>query len=169
MKTKVTRSILLASILFCLFYFSGCSNGPAEEKTETTEVVRNSERNELEGAWEVVWTKSNGQVDQKQKPTQIKIFSDGYFSLIMQDSLGKWTQASAGTYETDGKVYKETHLYSNIPEWVGLIDWQEFEIRGDTLVNKLFTKIINGNGEDVTAQYPKMEEKRVRPKMKLID
>lgn len=164
MKTQVTRSILSASILLCLFNLSSCSNDPAEEKTEITEVVQNPERNELEGAWEVVWTKSNGQVDQKQMPTQIKLFSDGYFSLIMQDSLGQWTLASAGTYETDGKVYKETHMYSTVPEVIGLVDWQEFEIRGDTLINKLFTKIINSKGEDVTAQYPKMEEKRVRAK-----
>jgi hypothetical protein len=162
MKTKITRSILSAFILLCLSNLSGCSNGPPEENTEITKVAQNSESNELEGAWEVVWTKSNGEVDQRQMPSQIKLFTDGYFSLIMQDSLGQWTQASTGTYETDGKVYKETHLYSNVPEWVGLTDWQEFEIKGDTLFTTLFTKIINSKGEDLSAQYPKMEEKRVR-------
>lgn len=166
MKTQYSGSILSASILLLLLNFLSCSNGPSEEKTGTKEVVQNLERNELEGAWEVVWAQTDGQVDQNQMPTQLKMFIDGYFSFIMQDSLGEWTLSSAGTYETDGNVYKETHLYSTNPEWVGVTDWQEFEIKGDTLINKLFTKIINANGEDVTDQAPKMEEKRVRAKNK---
>ncbi len=61
-------------------------------------------------------------------------------------------------------MYIETHLYLTEPNWVGHSYAQEYEIKGDTLYKKLFTKVTNSKGEDVTAQYPKIEEKRVKAK-----
>jgi hypothetical protein len=119
---------------------------------------------DLDGAWEMVWSKTNGVVDRGQTPMQFKIFHDGFFSLIMEDSTGKWNIASAGTYKTDGNAYIETHRYSTQPGWIGSTYWQQYNIQGDTLYFKLFTKVTDSNGKDVTAQYPTIEEKRVRAK-----
>jgi hypothetical protein len=51
-----------------------------------------------------------------------------------------------------------------VPEYVGATDWQEFEMQGDTLIFKLFTKVINAKGEDITNQWPKIVEKSVKAK-----
>ena len=164
MKTKTTQCMLAIFFSIFLLCFSCASNDDNESRKETTALTPANDRNELEGAWELIWSKTSGVEDKNQMPKQMKLFIDGFFCLIMQDSAGKWNIASAGTYETNGKEYKETHRYVTLPEWVGMTDWQEFEIKGDTLYKKLFTKIINSKGEDVTAQYPKIEEKRVRAK-----
>lgn len=105
-----------------------------------------------------------GKIRSTGRPTQIKLFTDDYFSYLMQDSSGKWNYAGAGagTYEVNGNTYKEKHLYSTAPENVGVTDWQEFEMQGDTLVFKLFTKVVLANGQDVTKQFTKTVEKRVR-------
>ena len=80
----------------------------------------------------------------------------------MKDSSGKWNTANAGTYKIDGDKYIETHRYSTEPNWIGSTYWQQYNIQGDTLYFKLFTKVTNSKGEDVSTQYPKIEEKRVR-------
>jgi hypothetical protein len=121
-------------------------------------------KDNLEGAWELVSTTERPFANVK-RPVQLKIFADGYFCLIMKDSTGKWSLGSGGTYETDGNIYKETHLYVTMPEWIGTTDWQHYEIKGDTLYKKLFKKVINSKGEDITAQFSTtIEEKRVRAK-----
>ncbi len=66
-------------------------------------------------------------------------------------------------YEMDVNTYKETFLYHNNPEYTGGMDWQEYGLKGDTLYAKGFTKVIVG-GKEVTADFPKIEEKRVRAK-----
>lgn len=58
----------------------------------------------IDGEWELVWSKSNGQVNSPANPMQFKMFHNGFFSLIMQDSAGKWTIAGAGTFETIGNT-----------------------------------------------------------------
>lgn len=162
MQTKPSPLLLVNSFVVGLFILAGCAgNASNQNKTAAQENAQTSKPN-IEGAWELIWSKTNGKVDNLQKPLQLKLFSDGFFCLIMQDSTGKWTQAGGGTYETDGRTYKETFRYCTFPDWVGTTDWQEYELRGDTLYKKLFTKIVTAKGEDITAQYPKIEEKRVR-------
>ena len=96
------------------------------------------------------------------KSGQFKIFHDGFFSLVALDSSGKWLWAGAGTYSLDGNIYKENFRYSSVPEYIGVNDLQEYELKGDTLFTRGFTKVVFGNGEDKTASFPKFEEKRVR-------
>lgn len=164
MQTQSSPLILVSSFVACLFIFAGCvGNASDQNKTAAQETTARS-RSDIEGAWELVWSKTNGKADNLQKSLQLKLFCDGFFCLIMQDSTGKWNQAGGGTYETDGKTYKETFRYCIFPGWAGTTDWQEYELRGDTLYKKLFTKIVTSKGEDITAQYPKIEEKRVRAK-----
>lgn len=165
MQTKSLPLILVSSFVVCLFILPCCAGNASDQNETVKQENAFKSKSDIEGAWELVWSKTNGKVDNLQKPLQLKLFVDGYFCLIMKDSTGKWSLASGGTYETDGNVYKETHLYPKQPEWaewVGTTDWQEYELRGDTLYKKLFTKIVTSKGEDITAQYPRIEEKRVR-------
>jgi hypothetical protein len=161
MKHIVTAGIS-CFILFCL---TQCSQTADKNQAETTPaLIGKNNTSALEGAWELVWEDTGGKIRSTGKPTQIKLFTDGYFSYLMQDSTGKWNYGGAGTYEVDGNTYKEKHLYSTIPEYVGATDWQEFEMQGDTLVFKLFSKVVLADGKDVTNQWPKIIEKRVRAK-----
>ena len=61
-------------------------------------------------------------------------------------------------------IYKETFRYSSVPEYIGSNNWQEYELKGDSLITKGFTKVVFANGEDKTSTYPKFVEKRVRTK-----
>ena len=96
------------------------------------------------------------------KVTQFKMWHDGFFSLIMQDSVGKWSISGAGTYTLDGHTYKETFQYCSVPEFVGATDWQTYELKGDTLYFKGFDKVVYADGSDKTSQFGKFDEKRVR-------
>jgi hypothetical protein len=118
----------------------------------------------IDGEWELVWSKSNGEVTSPGKPTQFKMFHNGFFSLIMQDSAGNWTTAGAGTFEIKGNTYKETFKYVSVPGLVGYSNWQEFELKGDTLYKKLFRKVTDASGKEVTDWPNDIEEKRVRAK-----
>jgi len=160
------KIMCFAAVSICLFSLWSCAGNTREEnKSPVTDAAVAGAKNELDGAWELVWSRTGDNVNNLKQPSQLKLFTDGHFCLIMQDSTGKWNMAFGGTYETDGTVYKETHLYATDPQWVGTTDWQQYEIKGDTLYNKLFTKIVNSKGEDITAQYPSnLEEKRVRAK-----
>lgn len=146
----------------CLFVAASCAGNASNKNKTAAAQTAASPKPDIEGAWELVWSSADGQASERKKPTQLKVFSDGFFCLIMQDSTGRWNEAFGGTYETDGKTYKETHRYATLPEWVGATDWQEYEVRGDTLYKKLFTKVVNSKGEDITSRFPKLEEKRVR-------
>lgn len=125
-------------------------------KKAETQTVAEFSVSPIEGTWETV--SADGKI------TQMKMFNDGFFSFIMQDSSGKWSVSGAGTYTLDGNTYKETFRYSSIPEYVGATDWQQYEAKGDTLYFKGFTKVTYSDGSDKTNQFGKFEEKRVRAK-----
>jgi hypothetical protein len=160
--TAYVIKFLKVSVLVLLLFAVLESCGETKEDNNTASAKDSSATSDLEGAWELVWSKTNDKINSPSQPMQLKLFTDGYFCYLMQDSTGKWSQAGGGVYETEGNTYKEIHRYNSNPEYVGFTDWQEYEIKGDTLHMKLFTKVINGNGIDVTANFPKTEEKRVR-------
>ena len=145
----------LITTLFLIGATSIVSCNDDAKKVESQPVAA-SPLSPLEGSWELI--------SQDGKTTQFKMFHDGFFSLIMQDSLGKWTISGAGKFSLDGNVYKETFRYCSIPDYVGATDWQEYELKGDTLYFKGFTKVIYADGSDKTAQHSKFEEKRVKAK-----
>ena len=76
------------------------------------------------------------------KSGQFKIFHDGFFSLVALDSSGKWLWAGAGTYSLDGNIYKENFRYSSVPEYIGVNDLQEYELKGDTLFTRALQKLF---------------------------
>jgi len=156
-------NIFTSTLIICLFFSAGCASNASDKNKTAGDEMATRPKSDIEGAWELVWSKSNGKIDNPGKPMQLKVFCNGFFCYLMQNSsTGKWNEAGGGTYETDGKTYKEIHKYNANPEYVGFTDWQEFKIEGDTLYMTLFTKALNGKGEDVTLQWPRIEEKRVR-------
>ena len=144
---------LLPSLLFILSSTAIVSCDQNEKKAES-QPTSTSSTSPIEGEW--VTVSADGKI------TQFKMWHDGFYSLIMQDSLGKWTAAAAGSYSIDGNTYKETIRYHSNPEYVGASDWQTFELKGDTLYFKGFDKVLYADGSDKTSQFGKFEEKRVR-------
>ena len=124
------------------------------EKKADSQPVSTSSISPIDGSWKVI--SPDGKI------TQFKMWHDGFFSLIMQDSVGKWSISGAGTYSVDGNTYKETFQYCSVPEFVGASDWQTYELRGDTLYFKGFDKVVYADGSDKTSQFGKFEEKRVK-------
>jgi hypothetical protein len=159
------RPTSVADIVLPLFFmsviFTGCSGN--SNKTETPADVNAGEitASVIDGAWDLVWAKYNDTIQILKKSSQFKHFSNGFFSLMAWDTSGKLDYCGYGKFELDGNTYKETFLYSNHPEYTGGMDWQEYELRGDTLYSKGFSKVIIG-GKDVTAGWKKIEERRVR-------
>ncbi|MCS3798492.1 hypothetical protein [Niastella sp. OAS944] len=159
--SKNWLSLVVTAAFLSLLSCTGPTKGANKSQISN---VSSAGKDDLEGAWELVSTTERPLANIK-RPLQLKIFADGFFCLIMKDSTGKWNLASGGTYETDGNVYKETHLYVTVAEFIGTTVWQQYEIKGDTLYKKLFKKVINRKGEDITAQFStNIEEKRVRAK-----
>ncbi|MBC8015004.1 MAG: hypothetical protein H7X79_04595, partial [Sporomusaceae bacterium] len=111
-----------------------------DKKKAESQPVDASSVSPIEGSW--VTVSADGKI------TQFKMFNDGFFSLIMQDSLGKWSMSGAGSYSLDGNTYKETFRYCSVPDYVGATDWQEYELKGDTLYFKGFTKVMYADGSD---------------------
>ena len=58
-----------------------------DEKKAESQPASASSVSPIEGAWETI--SADGKI------TQFKMFNDGFFSLIMQDSLGKWSISAA--------------------------------------------------------------------------
>src|SRR4051812_17484582 len=113
------------SLFATLFFISStaiisCSQN--ETKAESQSVAAPSVSH-IEGAWETI--SADGKI------TQFKMFHNGFFCLVMQDSLGKWSTSGAGSYSLEGKTYKETFRYCSIPHYIGATDWQEYELKGD--------------------------------------
>lgn len=147
--------LLLTISLFIISSTAVVSCNQNEKKAES-QFTSTSSVSLIEGAWETV--SADGKI------TQFKMWHDGFFSLIMQDSSGKWSMAGAGSYSVDKNSYKETFHYCSIPEYVGASDWQTYELKGDTLYFKGFNKVMYADGSDKTSQFGKFEEKRVRAK-----
>ena len=126
-----------------------CNEKKAEGQPSST-----GSSSSIEGSWKLI--SPDGKI------TQFKMWHDGFFSLIMQDSVGKWSISGAGTYSLDGNTYKETFQYCSVPEFVGASDWQTYELKGDTLYFKGFDKVVYADGSDKTSQFGKFDEKRIR-------
>lgn len=120
----------------------------------------------IDGSWELYSTEIAGRVTIHKKPKQFKMFHNGFVSLMMYDSLGKFEAAGAGTFELEGNKYKETFTYSSWPEVLGASNWQEWAMKGDTLLFYGFKKVTDANGRDITKDWggDHFIEKRLRAK-----
>jgi hypothetical protein len=132
----------------CLLFLLKLHSAEAQQTT-TTGAIRPS-LSVLNGGWNRVsekWLVGQGRT--KLQP-QFRLYYDGYFTMVGQDSTGAWRSTFGGTYEIEGNIYKEKMLYSSFPELNGYVHWQEYEVRGDTLIFKTKNKVIDPQGVDVT-------------------
>lgn len=147
--------LLLAASFSLLF----TSNNTAAQTSKTPSSNHNA-ISVLNGAWQTSWDGTAGIPSGKE----YMVLNDGFFNNISQDSTGAWRETHGGTYEITGNLYKQKILYSSHPARMGAIHWMEFRMDGDNLYLNYFKKLINPNGEDVTSQMHRMEQKFVRVK-----
>ena len=115
----------------------------------------------INGAWQRAYYYS-GKTTTTSEPKEFVLVYDGFFSSIGQDSSGRWANTYAGSFEISGNIMKSHLLYSSHAERVGSTQWIEFELVGDTLDMKWFKKLITPQGQDITAQMPRVESKYIR-------
>lgn len=159
------KSISLSCTYFflMLLVIISCNTASTKEAEPITASPETARETAVDGAWDLVWASYDDTVMTINKPLQFKQFNNGFFSLISWDAGGKLSYAGYGKYELDGNLYKETFLYHTNPGYTGGMDWQEYELKGDTLYMKGFKKVIVG-GKEVTGDFPRIEERRVRAK-----
>ena len=163
----------MKNLLFTLFVaaFSGLIFLSADSKPADNQSVAFIQSNKmppspLDGAWELYSTESKGKTTFHNKPSQIKVYNDGYFCIMGYDSTGKFSYAAAGTYELDGNHYKETCTYHSSAKYVGWSIWFDWSMKGDTLFFYGFKKVVMPDGTDVTKDWggDGKIEKKVRVK-----
>jgi hypothetical protein len=121
----------------------------------------------IEGSWELVENRVNGEVIKPKRVEQFKMFHDGFFSFMMYNPDGSFHGAGGGTYTLNGNQYTEKFRYYSDTTWVGYADRQNWQLNGDTLVFSGFKKVFNRKGEEMDAGTwggDKFVEKRVRSK-----
>jgi|GEM_PF-3462818 len=122
--------------------------------------------NPMVGAWELIegtyQSADNLIVERKQpeKPFQLKVFSPGHFSYVMNNEDDSFGGASAGTYRIEGNQYIETHYWHSAGN-NGTAIW-EFLIEDDMLYMKS-VRFLDSDGKEMM-QNVRMSE--VRRKVK---
>ena len=111
----------------------------------------------------MVWANYNDSlVETKANYFLFKTFSNGIFSLFAYDSTKKINFAGYGKYEFDGDKLHETFIYHT--DYVGAENWQNVEVRGDTMYMNGFKKVVIG-GKEVMTDFSNIKEKLVKVKM----
>ena len=161
MKLKVFFPIILMVISLL-----ACNNKPVNNQEALSIQSDMKSYTPIEGNWELVSNEVVGHKINLSQHQQFKLFNKGFFCFIMNDSLGNFHSAGAGPYEINGNTYKETVSYYSDPKNVGTSDWQEWEMKGDTLIFYGFKKVTLADGTDVTKEWEdhKFIEKRIRAK-----
>jgi hypothetical protein len=120
----------------------------------------------LNGAWEMVW--SNEKENPTGKAMEFKLYHDGFFSVLWQDSPGKWNHGAAGVYNITGSALQQVVKYDTDSSYINWQFWQSVELIKDTLYTKVFYKVINPKGEDVSSKWgDHVREKWIRAKNEL--
>ncbi len=145
------------SIILMIIFLTGCNNKPADHQEAFPP---------FEGNWELVSNEVVGRKINLSQHQQFKVFNKGFMCYVVCDSMGNFRSAGAGPYEVNGNIYKETMSYYSDPKYVGASDWQEWEMKGDTLIFYGFKKVTLSDGTDVTKEWEdnKFTEKRIRAK-----
>jgi len=117
----------------------------------------------INGAWEMVW--SNEKANPTGKAMEFKLYHDGFFSVLWQDTPGKWNHSAAGVYKLNGNALQQIVKYDTDTAFINWQFWQSVELTEDTLYTKVFYKVINPKGEDVSKQWgDSVREKWIRAK-----
>jgi hypothetical protein len=159
---KNLRIINLAiPVILLLFFFNAEAQTVKSKSGKNASSKNASSLSMLNGSWRIVSINENGKITNRGQLSNIIALNDGFYSWFGPDSTGNWNKGGAGTYEISSNTFKQKIQYSSWPERIGTINWNEFQMKGDTLYVR-FKKRINPKGEDVTANYPATESKWVR-------
>ena len=161
------KNLMLALVVATLGLLSFLpANNALDQQSDVLKKNEVNATSPIDGSWELYSTEIAGRTTIHKKPKQFKIFHDGFVSLMMYDSLGKFEGAGAGTFELKGNQYKETFTYGSWPEVVGTSIWQEWAMKGDTLLFYGFKKVTDASGKDITKDWggDHFIEKRLRAK-----
>jgi hypothetical protein len=163
-KLTAMKILKILSAFLVLIFFACNNSATIQSKNEIAQTDSTSKTTSIDGAWELVWAKHNDTIRDVSKMPMFKMFHYGVFSLIARDSSRKISFAGFGDYELSGSnIYKERFRYHTYAPYTGAMDWQDYELKNDTLYFKGFSKVIIG-GEDVTKGFLRIEEKRVKVK-----
>ena len=147
--------------IFSCIGFVQCNLAEAKKEQQNKKRVPDTLDKAVEGTWKLVWSERNGERSDMNNHVQVKMFSGGSFILFAHDTAGTVKFSGYGRYNFEGPQYHETFQYhSHKPYW-GAMDWQNLEVKGDTMYMNGFTKVVV-DGKDMTAGWPKIKEKLVR-------
>ncbi len=158
---KKISSMLLALLLNLCFF--SCNQNNEKKENQNSPQTFNTSAQSVEGGWYLVWANYNDTLVDTSNYFLFKTFSNGIFSLFAYDSTKKINFAGYGKYEFDGDTFHETFIYHNNPEYIGGENWQNLEMRGDTMYMNGFKKVIVG-GKEVMTDFSKIKEKLVKVK-----
>src|SRR5690242_17103110 len=65
----------------------------------------------LNGSWYRIAVTDDGKPQQNYRVRHFRVYNDGFYSGLGQDSTGAWKVTYAGTYEISDNVWKEKILY----------------------------------------------------------
>ena len=156
------RILVIMMLALAASYSCADKTGSAQKEISDN---RKEATSPIEGNWILVSRIENGElITPKRSPQQLKMFQDVYFSFVMYDTVGSFYLAGAGPYELDGNTYKETFHYCSDTIYNNAKDWQQWELKGDTLYFYGFKKVELANGKDITdvVGRNRFVEKRVR-------
>ncbi len=166
------KHLFFSLVLMGCLVLSACDSAQENAADPSSEAAATPTRNltasPLAGTWETIHGEYGGQVRTSTpgQPFMMKQFDDHHFSLTAIDSTGKVSWSSFGTYELDGNLYKETHLYHSMPRLIGGYAEWEYELRNDTLFINGPTVVRDSAGNDLSNEFKlnSMREIRVRAK-----
>lgn len=145
----MTRTLTLLSLVAMLFTsFISCTSSSDKAEENETKAPEG-----IKGAWHLTWGKmgigtENEHIRNPENPYQIKVFTDKYFVLIMQNDTGAWNSVFGGEYRLEGDQFIETFLYHDQPTTEEVwLSWN-YERRGDSLFM---------NGPSDMSEYPKSQ------------
>lgn len=134
-----TKTFLFAAML--LFFFSSAHSQTTNENSSG--MSKNAEAF-FNGAFQSTNNKA------------FSVMDNGYFNTVSQDSTGKWEEVHAGSYTVNNdNTITFKILYSSYPDHIGALNTAEYIISGETLKMRHFKKLIDAQGDDITAQMPK--------------
>lgn len=135
--------VIILVLVACMYFPAG-----VQAQNRKTNASSKLSVSSLNGCWKRVSVITNGSPEADPLP-QLRIFSDGFYTYIGQDSAHNWTRTYAGTYEIDNNLYKETTQHSSYSSLTGNIHWQQIKLTGDTLRLKFFQKMIDPAGKEL--------------------
>ena len=159
---KKISSMLLVLLLLNLCFFSCNQNNEKKESQNSPQTINTSAQS-VEGGWSLVWASYNDTLPDITNYILFKTFSNGIFSLFAYDSTKKINFAGYGKYEFQGGTLHETFIYHNNPEIIGGENWQNIEIKGDTMYVNGWKKVTI-SGKELAQDFSKIKEKLIKVK-----